>query len=44
MSHMGYVLLGWSFTALSLLGYATCIIKKGKKLSLQIEPEERRWS
>ena len=44
MSHAGYVAAGWIATIGVLGGYAAVTVRKGRRLSLIVPPEERRWS
>ena len=44
MTHAGYVAAGWIATAALLGGYAAATIRKGRRLSQVVPPEERRWS
>jgi len=43
-THAGYVAAGWIATATVLGGYALATIRRGKRLSQVVPPEERRWS
>jgi hypothetical protein len=44
MTHAGYVAAGWLGAGALLAGYAASVIRRGRKLSRQVPPEERRWS
>lgn len=44
MTHAGYVAAGWVATLGVLGGYAVATIRKGRRLSRVVPPEERRWS
>jgi hypothetical protein len=44
MTDAGYVAAGWLATAALLGGYAAATIRKGRRLSQAVPPEERRWS
>jgi hypothetical protein len=44
MTHAGYVAAGWLGAGALLAGYAAHVIRRGRKLSRQVPPEERRWS
>ena len=44
MTDAGYVAAGWLATAAVLGGYALATIRRGKRLSHVVPPEERRWS
>ncbi|MFP5321363.1 MAG: hypothetical protein ACLGIC_05895 [Acidimicrobiia bacterium] len=43
-THAGYVAAGWIATLAVLGGYAAATIRKGRRLSQVVPPEERRWS
>jgi hypothetical protein len=44
MDHVGYVAAGWGAAVLLIGGYAFTLIQRGRRLSRQVPPEERRWS
>jgi hypothetical protein len=44
MTHAGYVAAGWIGAGIVLGGYAVSLVRRGRKLSRQVPPEERRWS
>jgi hypothetical protein len=44
MTHAGYVAAGWIATFGVLGGYAAVTIRKCRRLSQVVPPEERRWS
>ena len=44
MTHAGYVAAGWIATIGLLGGYAATTIRKGRRLSQIVPPEERRWT
>jgi heme exporter protein CcmD len=44
MTHAGYVAAAWGGTALLLAGYALSVLRRGRRLSRQVPPGERRWS
>ena len=44
MTHAGYVAAGWIATVGLLGGYAAAPIRKGRRLSQVVPPEERRWT
>lgn len=44
MTHAGYVAAGWTATFALLGGYAFTVVRRGRTLSRQVPPEERRWS
>lgn len=44
MTHAGYVAAGWIATFGVLGAYALAVTRRGRHLSAQVPPEERRWS
>lgn len=44
MTHAGYIAAGWLATSGLLGGYALVLVRRGRRLSRQVPPEERRWS
>lgn len=44
MTHTGYIAAGWFGTAALVGGYALAVLRRGRRLSRQVPPEERRWS
>ena len=44
MTHAGYVAAGWIAPLAVLGGYAAATIRRGRRLSQVVPPEERRWS
>ncbi len=44
MTDAGYVAAGWIATIGLLGGYAATVIRRGRRLSRAVPPEERRWS
>jgi hypothetical protein len=44
MTHAGYVAAGWIITLGALGGYGVALIRRGRRLSEVVPPEERRWS
>jgi heme exporter protein CcmD len=44
MTHVGYVATTWGATFALVGGYAAWVVAKGRKLSRQVPPEDRRWS
>jgi hypothetical protein len=44
MTHVGYVVVGWTIPLALLGGYAVRTIRRGRALATQVSPEERRWS
>jgi len=43
MSDWGYVIAGWVLVFGGLAVYAAWVIVRGRNLSRQVPPEERRW-
>lgn len=43
MNEWGYVIAGWAITFVVLVAYAVWIVLRGRALSKQVPPEERRW-
>jgi hypothetical protein len=43
MSEWGYVIAGWAVSAVVLVAYAAWIILRGRALSKDVPPEDRRW-
>lgn len=43
MSTNGYIALAWVATFLSVGLYAASVIRKGRQLSREVAPEDRRW-
>jgi hypothetical protein len=44
MTHAGYVAAGWGVTFALGGGYAASLVLRGRRLSRQVPPEDRRWS
>jgi hypothetical protein len=44
MTHAGYIAAGWGGAAALVAGYAVWVLRRGRALSRQVPPEERRWS
>ena len=44
MTHTGYIAAGWGSAVVLIGGYALAVTRKGRKLSRQVPPEQRRWS
>jgi hypothetical protein len=42
-SQWPFILGAWGVTALILGGYAFSVVRRGKRLSRQVPPEQRRW-
>lgn len=43
MSEWGYVILAWTITFGLLAAYSVATVLKGRALSRQVPPEDRRW-
>lgn len=44
MDYPGYVAAGW-LGAVALVGlYAVSVVRRGRRLSSRVPPEDRRWS
>lgn len=43
MSTNGYIALAWVATFASVGIYAVSVIRKGRRLSSDVAPEDRRW-
>lgn len=41
---IGTILAGWGVTVGVLVGYAVVLVRRGKRLSRAVAPEDRRWS
>jgi len=44
LTHAGYIAAGWLGTAALVGGYALLVVRRGRRLSRMVPPEERRWS
>lgn len=44
MTHVGYVVAGWSIPLVAIAAYAWRTIRRSRELLDQVPPEERRWS
>ena len=44
MTHAGYVAAGWLATLGGLGTYGWLVIRRGRRLSEVVPPDERRWS
>lgn len=42
-SEWGYVIAGWAVTVAVIVAYAVWVIARGRALSRQVPPEDRRW-
>jgi hypothetical protein len=43
VSDWGYVFAGWTIATVVIVAYAAWIIVRGRTLSKQVPPEDRRW-
>lgn len=43
MSHVGYLIAGWSIGLGTLAVYGWSLVRRGKALASQVTPERRRW-
>lgn len=41
---LGTILAGWGVTVAGVAGYALLLVRRGKRLSRIVPPEDRRWS
>lgn len=41
---LGTIVLGWGATAAVVGAYALLLVRRGKRLSRAVPPEDRRWS
>ena len=41
---LGTILVGWGVTVGTVAGYALLLVRRGKRLSRIVPPEDRRWS
>jgi hypothetical protein len=44
MTHAAYIAAGWGGAAAVIGAYAGWVLRRGRTLSRQVPPEERRWS
>jgi hypothetical protein len=44
MTHAGYVAAGWGVSLAAIGAYAARTLRRGRILSRQVAPEDRRWS
>jgi len=44
MTHAGYVAVGWTIPLIAFAGYSLRVVLRGRRLTEQVPPEERRWS
>jgi heme exporter protein CcmD len=42
--YWGYVVAGYGAAFLALGGYAVWVVRRGRRLSKLVPPEERRWT
>lgn len=38
------IVFGWGVTVFAVGGYAAVLVRRGRRLSRVVPPEERRWS
>ena len=43
MSHATFVVAGYLVTTATLVAYSAWVLLRGRRLSRQLPPEERRW-
>ena len=43
-SYWGFVVAGYGATLVALGSYAIWVLRKGRRLSQAVPPEERRWT
>lgn len=43
-TNVGAVAAGWGITVGSIAAYALWVVRRGRRLSEIVPPEERRWS
>lgn len=43
MTHLGYLITGWSIGLGALGAYALSVVLRGRKLSSRVSPNRRRW-
>ena len=43
MTHLGYLIAGWSISLISLSTYAWRVVRKGKQLTRQVPKGRQRW-
>ncbi len=41
---VGTIVFGWGITVAAIGGYALALVRRGKRLSRVVPPEDRRWS
>lgn len=39
----GYVVGAWAISAVTLVAYVGSILRRGRRLSQQVPPDQRRW-
>jgi hypothetical protein len=44
MTHAGYIAAAWGGAALVIGGYTLSLLRRGRMLSRQVPPGDRRWS
>ncbi len=43
MTHLGYLVAGWSIGLGAIAAYATSLVVRGRRLSRHVAPDRRRW-
>lgn len=43
-THLGYILVGWIVTVGVFAVFAAVTVRRGRRVSRVVPPEERRWS
>jgi len=38
-----FILAAWGVSAVAIGGYAIAVLRRGRRLSRQVPPEDRRW-
>jgi len=43
MTHVGYLIAGWSIVLVSMLVYALYLVRRGRALSASVPADRQRW-
>ena len=43
MTHVGYLVAGWSITVAAVVAYAVWVLGRGRSLSRRVPESRRRW-
>ena len=43
MSSTGYIVAAWVITFAAVAGYSLWVLVRGRRLSREVAPEQRRW-